>query len=324
MTEHELRDLLSDAVDDVEPRHALSEIRARTSTTRRRWPYAAGGALVGLAASVTAFALLADDPPPRAVDPGSNTSASATEVPSITVPVYYVGDTPEGPRLYRELRTVPAANPFDGAIAALGQAPLDPDYRNYWPAGAIESISFDGIDEDGVYGVALADASLRDRPAGMDQATAEMTVEQVIYTVQARTRAAVQFYVYGNPIDQVLGVPTSEPLANGPVLETLALVSMTTPTEGMVVDNDEPLVVRGLGNSYEGTIVTRLEGADGAEAIEPVPAIAGTYAERLFPFEVALDLTAVPQGEYTVLAQTDDPSGEQRFHVDTRRVTVVD
>ena len=41
MTDLELRDLLSDAVADVEPRYALDEIRARTRTTRRRWPYAA-------------------------------------------------------------------------------------------------------------------------------------------------------------------------------------------------------------------------------------------------------------------------------------------
>ena len=346
MTDRELRELLTDAVDGIEPRYGLDEIRARTTTPKRRWPYAAGGALLAVAASLTAFALLPNDAGPQAVDPGSNTSgspspsssaspspsestppsASATEVPSMTVPVYYVGDTPDGPRLYREFRRVPASNPFEAAIAGLEQAPLDADYRTYWPAGAIERIHFDGIAADGFFQVVLADAALRDRPAEMDQASAEMAVEQVIYTLQASAgaRAAVSFSFNGNPIDQVFGVPTSEPLANGPVLETLALVSLTTPSEGMVVDNDEPLVVEGVGNSYEGNIVTRLEGADGIEAIDSVPTIAGTYEERLFPFEVELDLTGVPPGEYTVLSQTDDPSGEQRFHVDSRNITVVD
>jgi hypothetical protein len=343
VNDDELRDLLSEAVDDVEPRYALDEIRARTTTPRPRWPYAVGGAVLAVAASVTAFALLADGgTTPRATDPVSSPSSSptpsddpsapddlsssapATEVPSITVPVYYVGDTPDGPRLYAELRTVAASNPFDGAIAALEQAPLDPDYRNYWPAGAIESIHFNGIGEDGGHEVVLSDPSLRERPAGMDEATARMAVEQVIYTVQARTRAPVQFMYDHNPIDQVFGVPTSEPLANGPVLDTLALVSLTTPAEGMVVDNDEPLVVEGAGNSFEGNIVTRFEDPSGTQILAPQPVIAGWMEERLFPFRLTLDLSEVPPGYYVVTSHTDDPSGQGLFHEDTRSVKVVD
>ena len=38
----------------------------------------------------------------------------------------------------------------------------------------------------------------------------------------------------------------------------------------------------------------------------------------------SLDLTEVPPGDYVVISQTDDPSGEGRFHTDTRRITVVD
>jgi spore germination protein GerM len=342
MTDRELSELLTDAVADVEPRYALDDIRARTTTTKRRWPYAAGGAVLAVAASVAAFAVLGTDPTPSATDPGSTTSPSpspspspsatetssapATEAPSTAVAVYYVGDTPDGPRLYREFRSMSATNPFDAAISALEQAPLDPDYRTYWPAGSIDVVGFDGIGADGAFAVRLSDASLHGRPAGMDEATARMAVEQVIYTLQAAAgaRASVQFYLDGNPIDQVLGVPTSEPLANGPVLETLALVSLTSPGEGVYVDNDEPLVVEGVGNSFEGNIVTRVQRWEGTYIVDQLPAIAGWGEDKLFPFEVTFDLTDAPPGDYVVISQTDDPSGEGRFHSDSRRITVVD
>ena len=42
----------------------------------------------------------------------------------------------------------------------------------------------------------------------------------------------MQFLLDGNPIDQVLGVPTSEPLANAPQLDVLAHVNITAPEQG--------------------------------------------------------------------------------------------
>ena len=137
-------------------------------------------------------------------------------------------------------------------------------------------------------------------------------------------RLPVQFVHNGNPINEVLGRPTSEPLANGPVLETLAHVSLSDPFEGQMVDNDEPFTVTGVGNSFEGTIVTRIQRWEGTYVVDELPAIAGSYEDRLFPFEVTFDLTDVPPGDYVVISRTDDPSGAGRFHTDTRRITVVD
>uniref|UniRef100_UPI00286E8BC5 hypothetical protein n=1 Tax=Nocardioides sp. TaxID=35761 RepID=UPI00286E8BC5 len=143
MTDHEqgdLHDLLDDAVADVEPGYALDRIRARTTTTKRRWPYAAGGAVLAIAASFTAFAVLGPDTAPRATDPGSTTSpsATATDTPAPeVVPVYFVGDTPDGPRLYREFQagSGPEGAKMFALRAALSGA-ADPDYRSLWPAGA--------------------------------------------------------------------------------------------------------------------------------------------------------------------------------------------
>ena len=67
----QLRELLSDAVADVEPGYALDDIRARTTRSRRRWPYAAGGAVLAVAASFAAVAVLTPEPAPRATNPGT-------------------------------------------------------------------------------------------------------------------------------------------------------------------------------------------------------------------------------------------------------------
>ncbi|WP_310528676.1 Gmad2 immunoglobulin-like domain-containing protein, partial [Nocardioides sp.] len=167
----------------------------------------------------------------------------------------------------------------------------------------------------------------RGRPAGMSPAEAGLAIEQLVYTAQAiygQGRVPVELTLDGERTDQILGIPVSEPLANGPVLDTLALVSITTPTEGMQVDNDEPLVVQGAGNSFEGNIVTRIQRWEGTYIVDQLPAIAGWGEDRLFPFEVTFDLTDVPPGDYLVVSSTDDPSGQGREHTDSRRITVVE
>jgi hypothetical protein len=112
--------------------------------------------------------------------------------------------------------------------------------------------------------------------------------------------------------------------ATAPDLDVLAHVSLSDPSEGQVVDNDEPLVVRGRANSFEGNVVTRIQRWEGTFIVDEVPAIAGWEQNRLYPFEVTFDLTDVPPGDYVVISRTDDPSGEGRFHTDSRRITVVD
>ena len=350
MNEPTLRELLTEVADAVEPGDRLADIRARTRPSRSRlWVVPAGAGLV--AASVVGAVALSGGPADRVAEPGpgSGTSStspsptdpettnptpdepSATETATPALPlrataVYYVGDTPDGLRLYREFRRVPASDPLTAAVVGLAQAPQDPDYSSPWPSDAIAQVSFDGVGADGVLQVSLRDASLRGRPAGMTETEAGLAVEQVVRTLQAavQARAAVQFRLDGNPVDQVLGVPASEPLAQGRDLGVLARVSISTPSEGQVVDNDGPLVVSGAGNSYEGNIVTELQALDGTVVVVPTPTIAGWQEDRLFPFEVTLDLSDVPPGEYVVRSQTDDPSGEQRFHVDNRTITVVD
>ncbi|MCW2793564.1 MAG: hypothetical protein JWO76_2662 [Nocardioides sp.] len=343
MSDHDerLAALLADAVSDVEPTDALEAIRDRTRVAahpRRPWFLAAGGAVVATAAVITAIALATGDPSRPSTTPGPATHAPSVTVDSPTPPgtsptatldtvatgIYYVSDTPKGPRLYREFARVPSNTRLLSALELLTRAPQDPDYRTPWPAGSFTRAGFDGIGVDGQYSITLADASLHDRPAGMTEEEARMAVQAAIFTVQAagQGRGPVQFYLGNNPVDQVFGLPTSEAVTNDPVLETLALVSLTTPTEGDTVSGS--LEVEGVANSYEGNVHWQL--LDGEKVVEENAFTAEGYGpDKLYRFTGTVDLTGVPPGSYTFLVETDDPSGGAEGNgpdVDTRTVVV--
>jgi hypothetical protein len=326
-----IRDLLQEVADGVEPGDRLGAIRAATAhgrRTHRGWWVAGGAGLV--AASVVTALALATGGTHRGSEPGPAQEGPATTTvtdpaTSRIVPIYFVGDTPAGPRLYRELQSGPgheSAETFALDAALHGDA-LDPDYRSLWPADA--SAGAYSMSED-VIRVSLT-GDVHDRPPGMSEAEARLSVEQVVRTAQAvygRGRVPVRLLLDGEVTDQVLGVPTSEELTTGPDLDVLSHVSLSDPSEGQVVDHDEPFVVRGAANSFEGNVVTRIQRWEGTEVVAEEPAIAGTYEDRLFPFEVTFDLSSVPPGDYVVISRTDDPSGEGMFDTDTRRITVVD
>lgn len=325
---------LHDAVSDVEPRDALADIRARTRSdakvenmSNRTWPLvllgaAATAAVIGVVAFVGGFG--GDDDP----DPGpaaSTTEPSVTPEPSEAaepspteptdgeqtatppeagaVPVYYIGDTERGgPRLYREFQ---GGDPtLTGALELLTGQPLDPDYRTAWPSGA-----FVGAEDDGdVVTVRLADDALAAAPDGMSEAEATAAVQQVVYTVQAvvQRRAPVQFAVQGSLTQTVLGVGTAEPLANDSVLETLSHMSITTPEQGAAVSGT--LELTGVANSFEASAGWELRRGD--EVVKKGAwSAAGWMEDKLFPFEVSIDLAGVAPGDYTVWATTDDPTG---------------
>lgn len=358
MSPHEQNDdlgrLLNDAVSDIEPRSGIQAIRSRTSakestmTTTRNWIFGAFGAAVATAAVITGV-VLAGNNDPEAEDPGvSNTpSGPVSELPSEdptdeptdpgtsappatgpAVPVYYLGETPQGPRLYREFHAGGANRLLDAANVAASGTPDDPDYRSAWPEGTtFESVSFDGVGADGLIQVTLSDESLHDRPAGLSEREAQLAIEQVIYTLQGvvGARAPVQFRLGTNPIDQVLGVPTSEPLANGPVLATLAHVNITTPEQGKVVTGGT-LEVTGVANSNEANVLVKLQRYEGTFIAlqEPVTAD-GWMGNKLFPFAGSFDISDVEPGTYVLSATTDDPSGgAEGFgpHTDTKIITI--
>ncbi len=190
-----------------------------------------------------------------------------------------------------------------------------------WPEGSLADAVYDGD----VIHVAITSAEYRMIPAGVDEATAQAAVESVIYTLQgaAQERAPVQFRFDGNPVDQVYGVPTSEPLANAPILETLNHMSVTEPAQASTHSGE--MTISGVGNSFEANIQWKLLASGGDVVDEGFVTAEGWMEEKLFPWSGTVDLSGLEPGTYTFVAQTDDPSGGAEGNgpaVDTKQFTV--
>lgn len=255
--------------------------------------------------------------PARAVDPASTTA----------LPVYYVGEVPGGLALYREFQADPTTGDdkvLRATERAVELAPVDPDYRSAWPEDA------DVTSAEATADLITVDISgdLRNRPSGMTEREAALAVEQVVYTAQAafsQGRVPVQILLNGSRSDMVLGVPSSEPLANSPVLQTLAHASLTTPFQGQVVSGDT-ILVEGVANSFEANVLIELRPAGGGAAVlQDFATAEGYMGEKLFPFEKTLDVSGLPAGSYVLAVSTDDASGGAEGngpHTDTKAVEI--
>ena len=278
-------------------------------------------ALVAGAGLLVAAGCGSESQAPVVDDPAAGESTSPTSTPEesetaghlerIPWPVYYVRETPMGPRLAAEWHDVPASNPFDEALALVAQDPNDPDYRTAWPASlTVVGTSFDGIGEDGFFGVELGIGDDLARPSGMSEQDARLALAQVARTLQGvgpRTRAAVDFWQDRRAVDTLLGVDMGEHLQTGPDLEELVLMNVASPPEGAVV-TEGTLRASGWHNGFEATVWWRV--LDGKEVLlEDALVSGGWMEERLFPWEVDVDVSDLPPGEYTFVAGNDDPTG---------------
>lgn len=357
MTDHrqppddELRALLEDAVSDVEPTPALHHIQSRTSkkvapmNSKRPWIFVAAGAVAATAATVVAVTVLSDDPV-NTSGPASSPSASATPEESdeptteptddttepsqapaaetTTVPVYFVGETPAGTRLFREFHRIEKSDVTARLVsdvlgAALDGAALDPDYRSDWPEDtSVSGVSIDGTSADDVVWIDLADQSLRDRPGGMSEEQAQMAVEQLIYTAQAvlQQRQPVQFMLDGERTDMVLGVPTSEPLAAGDPMSVQASVWIISPQHGDTVGTT--FDVEGRGAFFEANVSWQLL-QDGQVVQDGFT----TAEEGMTLSPYSFEVTAQP-GDYVLRVYDADMSGGEGNGEaeDTKEITV--
>lgn len=263
------------------------------------------------------------DADPVASDPADDPPASETEEPTpepsedpepseskspedegTTTAAYFIADTDRaGPRLYREFQRA-GGEPLEAAVEVLTAGPVDPDYRTAWQSGQLISATYNGD-----YVEVEVDPSVRQRPSGMSKAEATAAVEQVIYTVQAalQERAPVQFRTAANPIDMVFGRPTSEPLVEGDMLDTLSHVNLTSPEQDAVVDGGT-LSVTGVGNSFEANVGWEIRQGD-QKVQDGYATMAGWMQPKLFPFEVDVDVSGLAPGDYTFWVTTDDPTG---------------
>lgn len=334
----DLTPLFHETVADVQPTDRLTAIQQRIRRpARTRW-YAVGAAGLAVAAAVTAIAVATTQSVPRAHDSGPVAPPSSVEptptldADTVAAAAYYVGDTPSGPRLYREFRRVPKEDPLNAALALIAQVPTDPDYRTLWPAGSLVSSGFDGIGDDGFISVKVADGGLSSPPAGMSADDARLAVQSVVYTLQAAVggRARVEFYDPGGRLlDSVLGVPAERDadfpgvraFSNAPALDTLSLVQISVPDEGQEVSGS--FTANGAASSFEGTVPWELRNSDDDVVLEGFAQ--GTMEDHLTPWATEeIDVSDLAPGSYTFVAMTDDPSGGEGDGptTDTRTVIV--
>ena len=326
-----LRRALRDAVSDISPHGTLGDIRSRTDKVvpMKRWflPTLAVAAVTALVVG-GAFWLVHDDehastapagtPSQSAVSP-SETASTDPAASRRAVPVYFVGATAHGKKLYREFQSQQVCAGDDcllkaATVTALSGDPLDPDYSNPWPSGTgVGDVSVEG----GTLTVSLT-GDVHDRPSGMSAADAELAVQQLIYSAQAglgQGRPPVQLLLGGKHTDTVLGVPASEPLAAGNADDVLAPVQIDSPAEKASVPGT--FTVTGRAATFEANVVWELKQGD------TVVKHGFTTAQEcctLAPY--SFEVTA-PAGDYTLVVHDTDESGAGRpVDEDTREITV--
>jgi hypothetical protein len=243
-------------------------------------------------------------------EPTASGSSSPTDEPAetATVPAYFVGETPQGPRLFREFRKVEIDNPLEEAAALVTAGDvLDGDYRTLFTSNAIDSISFSA--GAGAIVVQLVDDSWAARPDAMTKRDARFAVQQLVYTLQGvqQTRSPVLFQVDADPAT-VFGIDTSGGVTAAPELDVLALVNVTAPEEGSTVSGS--FTASGVASSFEATVPWEIrQGNDLGPVVKQGFSTAEGWMDGLYPWETEVDVSDLEPGTYSFVALTDDPSG---------------
>lgn len=333
-SDDDLRRALHDAVADVRPHGTLADIRSRTDKTdkvvtmKSRWilPTLAAAAVLAVVAA-GAFWLTSDNTTPSPSGTPTASTSSPQSTPTSTaggttqraVPVYFVGDTSHGPRLYREFQPQQICDTdtclLEAATkTALTGTPKDGDYSAPWPSDAgLNAVSYNGdvltIDLSG---------NLHDQPAGMSAATAKIAVQQLIYSAQAglgKGQVPVQLLLDGKHTDTILGTPASEPLAAVNPEDVESLVQVDSPADGATVSS--PFTVTGRAATFEANVVWELKQGD------TVVKKGFTTAQeccKLAPYSFQVD---APAGSYTLVVHDTDESGQNLpVDEDTKKITV--
>jgi hypothetical protein len=319
----ELSRLLDDAVADVHPQGGTGQIRgrARRTASAGRWVPLTLAAAVATVLVIVGAAWLAERDPSGtpAAEPGAPSRAASPEPDpgrTLEVPVYYVGDTAIGPRLFAERHTLEGVTGTDLEVAvqeALGGPPQDPDYTAWTP---VDGLAARATTNGTTITIDLSEPL--QRSPGMNDEAANVALQSLVWTADAvtGTEQPVQFTVDGAPVDQVLGIDTTAPISRASADSVLSTVSITSPAEGDTVSTR--FDVTGQAATFEANVVWELKQGD------TVVRNGFTTAQEcctLSPY--TFTATAAP-GDYTLTVHdTDESDGEGvGTSEDTKRITV--
>lgn len=250
-------------------------------------------------------------PNPTSLPTNSRTDGPA-QVQDVTVPVYFLGDTSNGSRLFREFRRYQGVAGWSKLRIAVNSAILgdatDPDYRTGFPKGTSARVS---------QGASTVTVDLRgDADLTASRADAELTLQAIVHTVDAVLQGPVpvEFSIDGTHADTVLGVDTSGPVSRSPKDEVQAPVWIVDPGNESTVNS--PFTVTGLAAAFEATVQWELK--DGSRVVRR----GFTTAEECCtpsPYRFAVH---APPGTYTLVVHDSDESGGNKVNQDTKEVTV--
>jgi spore germination protein GerM len=174
-------------------------------------------------------------PPTATASPGTApTAAPATTAPTAgtrAVAVYYVRDTTNGPRLYREFHRRPATTDAlrDAVTAMLTEPAVDRDYTSLWPKTTrVKGVRLDGS-------TAIVDLSKEASSGGFGASFESASLQQLVWTATAANSSVktVQLLVEGRKVETLWGhVDTSKPMTRGMAAAELGPVWILTPVEG--------------------------------------------------------------------------------------------
>ena len=128
----------------------------------------------------------------------------------------------------------------------------------------------------------------------------DLALQQVVYTLSAGFQEPLWVVFHR-------GQSQTDPVSAAPQLEVLSRVNLSDPAEGQVVE--DTLAVVGQGQLVRGQrALEHRAGRLGRGAGRTSPLWA-TRRHGLFPFSGEIDVSSLDPGTYTLIVETDDPSG---------------
>jgi hypothetical protein len=236
------------------------------------------------------------------------------------ISVYYIGQTPAGPRLFREFEpdADPASDRGSLAVRELLTRPVgnDPDYRSAWPPGWAAAAPVGHA--DGVITVDLRPPP--GAPGPSEPKLATLGIQQLVYSVQDALTSTdpVRILLNGQPADLLWGAPIRAPIARAEPTATRALVQIDQPGQGAVFTSST-VRVRGDAAAFEATVLWQV--LRGSTVVAHGHATA-SEAFSFSPYEFSVRLAP---GRYTVrVYESDESDGEGRPpFADTKDITVL-
>lgn len=258
--------------------------------------------------------------PSSTTSPSAEPTAEPTAEPEPTdtmaVAVYYLMDTTNGPRLYREFAARPSTGDIlgDAVQTMLTRAPDDDDYTSLWPTDTeVLSARVEGE-------LATIDLSAEALEGQGGSAFEVASLQQLVHTVTAAEPSAeqVQLLVDGQPVETLWGAAdTRAPIARGPQTEVLGSIWLLMPTEGGSIAVGEEF--GGVASAFEATVNWRWlqDGAVVAKGFSTASEGAPGRGEWSSPVEV-------PAGDYELEAFESSAEDGSEIALDSKNVSVTE